>query len=405
MLFKQAFLNLLRHRTRMLLSLLTISGAISAIVLFRGYAADIIESLKEFGVSNQFGHVQVANSKLWDPESQRLKDRLFVYDGRLENLIRDSAGFVSVGPRLSLEGLLNLNESQFAARVIGYEPNIETDIFQGIRIPEGEPFKTGDEREILLGIGLQRRLRAKVGDSVTVITQTVDGVVSALDLKVRGVFATTVSEIDEATAYVPLQLAQRILETKQIESLLVRIEDMDSAETFRDRLAIEMKSQFPNLRVRAWRELANLYNQVEEFYTVQNLVIQVILGILTVLAVMNTVGMTVYERTGEVGTLRALGLKQNEVLHQFLVESSILSFIAACVGSLIGAVMILTLNSAGFTTNLPGASVPIPVKALFQFSAFVWGIMFGTVATFFGTLLPAYKASRMSVVASLRRNI
>lgn len=402
----QAFRNLIRHQTRSLLSLITISSAMASIILFLGYSTDVMVSLKSFGVESQYGHLQIADKKNWNPESQKLKDTLTVVDDQVLKKISELPEFRSMSPRLSLQALLNHDDSQFGARLVGYNPLSETNIFNNVQlIGEAKPFQTGDELEILLGIGLMRRLKAKPGQSLTIVTQTVDGVVNAMDVMVRGSFATSVSEIDDQTAYIPIQLAQKLLETNKIENWIILIKEMDMYSEVSIKIQSILKSDQSELEVKTWKQLANLYNQVEEFYGLQNIIIQIILSTLTFLAVINTVGMTVYERTGEIGTLRALGATKSDIIKQFMTEGLLLAILASLLGFIFGTLAIMALNSSDVFVNLPGSSVPVPLKAEFSIDAYFTAFVCALISTLLGNLIPAIRASQLKIVEALRKNI
>lgn len=402
---KLSFLNLFRHRTRSLLSLLTISGAIVSVVVFRGYSANIVTGLKSFGVENTYGHMQVGNKKLWSPDSQRYKDQLHVLSEEAKKQISQFPEFVSMSPRLSMQALVSHEDTQFGARLVGYDPLHEKELLKGIRLYGGGAFETGEELEILLGSGLRKRLKVNDGDTVSIVGQTVDGVVNAMDLTVRGIFETSLSEVDDQVAYIPLKVAQTLLDTDKVESWVVRFEDMDQALNFKEPLLSKISAIQPELTVKSWLELADLYKQVTEFYDVQNFVIQTILATLTVLAVLNTVGMTVFERTGEIGTLRSLGLRRREIVFQFLAEGFFLSLIASVLGSILAVFAISLINVSGFYMTLPGASIPIPIRADYVLSAFGIAIFLGFFSTLIGTIIPAWRASKLPIVDALRRNI
>ncbi len=405
MIFKLALLNLFRHRARVVLSLLTVSGAIASTIIFRGYSHYVLEELRTYGAENQYGHIQIGHKKLWSPESEKIKDQLFEISESMLGKIKAMPEMVSAAPRLSLQGLVSNGESQFGAKVIGYDPGVETTIRGRLNVIEGDQLARTDDNGILLGSGLRKRVKAKLGDTVSVVTQTVDGVVNASDLTVKGIFQTTVSEVDDHVAFIPLKAAQTLLDTTNVEVWELRIRDMNQAAAVRSVLASAVNEVQPDLVVKSWRDLAHLYNQTEEFFNIQNLIVQLILSALTVLAILNTVGMTVYERTGEIGTMRALGQKRSEVVFQFMIEGFYLSVFGGVFGSLLACLASVLINVGGFATVLPGASVPIPIRTDLVGSAFVLAIGMGLLTTLLGTFVPAWRASRLPVVDALRKNI
>ncbi|MEZ0391142.1 MAG: ABC transporter permease [Pseudobdellovibrionaceae bacterium] len=402
---KLAFLNLFRHRTRSALSLLTISGAIVSVVVFRGYSYNIIQGLRIFGVESQFGHLQIGNEKLWAPSSEKLKDQLSELSENSKKIVSELPGFVSISPRLSLQALVSKGDRQFGAQLVGYDPDQEKSIFKAVKLFGGGAFPSNDVQEILLGTGLQSRLKAENGETVSIVTQTVDGVVNAIDLTVRGTFQTSLAEVDNQVAYVPLKIAQTLLDTDKIENWVIRVADMDGILSEKESFQAKIKSSQPELTVKTWRDLASLYNQVQEFYDVQNFIIQCILSSLTILAVLNTVGMTVFERTGEIGTLRSLGLRRQEIVFQFLSEGILLSLFASVIGSVLAVLVSGLINASGFSMQLPGSSVPVPIRVTFVPSAYGIAIVLGLVSTLIGTIIPAWRASKLPIVDALRRNI
>jgi putative ABC transport system permease protein len=159
------------------------------------------------------------------------------------------------------------------------------------------------------------------------------------------------------------------------------------------------------MTVKTWRDLADMYRRSEEFFRIQNTIVQAILGLLTVLAILNTVGMTVYERTGEIGTVRSLGVTRAGIVSQFMLEGLYLGLLGALIGSALGVVAISGINAAGFMTAMPGASTDIPIQADVVLSAFMIAALMGLFSTLIGTFVPAWRASRLSVVDALRRNM
>jgi putative ABC transport system permease protein len=115
--------------------------------------------------------------------------------------------------------------------------------------------------------------------------------------------------------------------------------------------------------------------------------------------------VTVYERTGEIGTLRSLGLQRRDIIFQFLLEGFYLAFFGGIFGSILGGICVFAINAIKFTTPLPGASSDVLIQADYVFSAFMISILLGMIATLLGTIIPAWRASKLAIVEALRRNI
>jgi putative ABC transport system permease protein len=109
---------------------------------------------------------------------------------------------------------------------------------------------------------------------------------------------------------------------------------------------------------------------------------------------MNTMVMSVFERTREIGVLRALGWRRVRILLMVLRESLALSLLGGLVGLVAGVVMIVMLNRVPFMTGF--------VKARFSVGLFVQALVTALVLGAIGGIYPAWRASRMRPVEALR---
>ena len=91
--------------------------------------------------------------------------------------------------------------------------------------------------------------------------------------------------------------------------------------------------------IKTWRELADFYNGTAAFYVREFAVLQLIILAMVLLSVANTVNMTLHERTGEFGVMRALGRRGADIFRLAVLESAILGLIGATLGVIIGAML------------------------------------------------------------------
>jgi putative ABC transport system permease protein len=156
--------------------------------------------------------------------------------------------------------------------------------------------------------------------------------------------------------------------------------------------------------VRDFGELNPFYGQVVRLFGAIFLFIALVMGVIVLFAVVNTMTMNVMERTSEIGTIRALGLRRGVIRRQFVAEGLILGALGASAGVILALVAAFAINHAGFTWTPPGNANAIPLRVG------VWGrpaLLLGTwfilvlVATV-AALMPANRAARLPVVDALR---
>ena len=401
---KIALRNITRHRLRSLLSICMIAGAVCSIILFQGFSDYSLQALKHIAAENQYGNMQIAADKYWNPGKESRKERMFLLTD-LNHLKDNNPEIERMSGRLSFFGLVSTGDLSVGAKMIGVDSVGEPQFRTSMRVLAGQFFTENAAKEAMVGGLLAKQMNVKPGDNITILTNTIDGVMNAMDLTVSGIFSAGIDEIDGQVIYLPLQITQTILDTPNIDIAVVKFKKLPMAEKNLAKINTELKGSKENLHARSWRELAVLFRQVDNFYGVQNRLIEAILLALMFLGILNTISMTVIERTGEIGTLRSLGESRKDIVSQFALESLILGFIGITSGILFSILVIQTLSAANIMTEMPGASVPFKITINFLFSAVLYASCLAMFTTVFATLIPALRTAKKDIVDALRKNI
>lgn len=401
---KLALRNITRHRLRSLLSVTMIAGAVAAVILFQGFSSYSLESLKIIAAENQFGNMQIAKDKFWNPGKESRSEKLFLLND-LEELKSKFPMIKGLSGRLSFFGLISNGDLSVGGKVIGVDPAGEPQFYKSMKITDGKFFDNNGAKEAMVGKLLAKQMNVAAGDDITVLTNTVDGVMNAMDLKITGIYSAGIDEIDSQVIYLPLNVTQEILDTKLVDIGVLKFDQLEQAEANHFQINEELKKNNPTLFAKSWRELAVLFRQVDKFYSVQNRLIEAILLALMFLGILNTVSMTVVERTGEIGTLRSLGESRKDIVSQFVLESAFLSIIGIVCGILLAAGLIELVERVKIMTEMPGASTPFQIKIFFMMSSVIYASLLASCTTIIATVIPALRASRLDIVEALRKNI
>jgi putative ABC transport system permease protein len=401
---KIALRNIVRHRLRSLLSVGMIAGAVSAIIIFQGFSDYSLQAIKKIAADNQYGHMQIATEKYWSPGKESRKERMFLISD-LEVIKNKHPEVERASGRLSFFGLINNGDLSISAKMIGVDPVGEPQFKHSMRVLSGQFFSDNSAKEVMIGGLLAKQMNVSAGDSVTVLTNTIDGVMNAMDLTVAGIFSAGIDEIDAQIMYLPLATTQTILDTQSIDLAVLKFKELPMAEQNLTSINSDLKSTGGNLRARSWRDLATLFRQVDNFYTIQNRLIEAILLALMFLGILNTISMTVIERTGEIGTLRSLGESSKDIVSQFMLESFFLGIIGFISGLIVSQIIIHAISTANIMTEMPGASMPFKIIINFLYSSVIYSGIISMITTLIATLIPAMRAAKMDIVDALRKNI
>ena len=224
--------------------------------------------------------------------------------------------------RVSFSGLLNNGRSDLAIVGEGLEPDKEARLGTSLMIVSGRQLKAADESGVLLGSGVARALALNARDRVTAVANTTDGATNTIDLEVVGSLPDLLQGLrrtrDQAQPRDRAGAArQRAASTRW--SLRLR---HGRHRPWRRRLPT--KSAAAGLEVKTWEELNDFYAKTVKLYDTQFGVLRLIVLVLVVLCVANSINMSVFERTAEFGTMRALGNRSADVFRLIVTEACLI---------------------------------------------------------------------------------
>ena len=245
------------------------------------------------------------------------------------------------------------------------------------------------------------------GARVDLLAATAGGAPNVVNLNVVRAEPQGVRELDDIYVGLQLPLAQQLVYGRAehratgIVLQLHRTEDMAKA---RARLAALFASRHLDLEVRDFAELNPFYTQVINLFGSIFTFIAAIIGVVVLFTVSNAMGMSVVERTDEIGTTRALGVRRSGIRRQFLLEGAMLGVLGATIGVVLALIAAYFVNRAGITYTPPAQAEPVPLQ-LYMFGAplrvvVVWLVLIA-VATL-AAFLPANRAARLQIVDALR---
>ena len=254
-----------------------------------------------------------------------------------------------------------------------------------------------------MGLGLAANLGVDVGDSVVLVANTAQGGVNAVECRVRGLFATMSKAYDDVALRVPLPTAQKLL---KVDGAHVWALLLDETEQTGPTLAT-LRERFGNqgLVFTEWIDLADFHVKAASLFAKQVGVMRVIIAVIIVLSIFNTMMMSVVERTAEIGTSMALGVKRRRILGMFLVEGAILGAVGGVLGLALGSLLAWMISSIGIPMPPPpGQSWGFLGEVLVSKRLCVEVFLLAVGSTLIASVLPARKASAMIIVDALRFN-
>jgi len=398
--------NVLRNRRRALIALLTIAVSVISLVLSEGFIQWVFWGMREATIQSQLGHIQVMKpgylkAGAANPFNYILSENLTQLDA-----IEAMSGVKLVAPRLLLTGLISHQEATIAFMAEGVDPQKDEELSKALRISAGRNLADSATNEAILGNGLARSLGVAPGDTVVLLTTTSSGGINAVEVQVAGIFVSTNQAYDDASLRLPIKLAQSLTRANGAHLWLVLLNDTEQTDDFLARLHAQFPEAGNGLEFVPWYQQADFYNKTVALFSQQMSVLQIIIGCIIVLSISNILIMSVLERTGEVGTMLAIGLKRRKVLTLFATEGLLLGLIGASLGLVVGYGLAELISAIGIPMPPPpgmeeGYTGEIRVTPEILLHAFSIPL----ITTALAGLYPAWKASRMQIIDALRHNI
>ncbi|WP_426322875.1 ABC transporter permease [Pseudoduganella sp. R-43] len=399
--------NVLRNGRRSLLLGGTIAIGTLALLLFAAYIAASLDGLRESTIRGGLGHAQVS---ALPPADGYVEQQLqYGLDGaersRIETLLAKMDGVRRVAPRLQFSGLVSNGPRTLTFEAQGVDPVRELQAFGTFQLlAQGAPLRAGDEGryQVLVGREMARRLGVRPGQSLTLMTTTVQGSVNAMDVEVAGLLATGIPERDLYALQIPIETAQELLRTRKISHLSVLYQDTAIADAQSAAIAQAIGGK---VRLQRWQELAPLYPQVMALFRNQFIVFGAIIGLIVFLGVAAMTLATIYERGKEIGTLRAMGIPQAMVRRLFMFEGLLQGAFGALAGGTAAWLATLAINAAAIElAPPPGRNVGVPLHLLWLFQPSLVIVLVLPLLAMAAAWLTSRRIGRMPVKAILTSN-
>jgi putative ABC transport system permease protein len=410
-----ALRGLNRNRRRSLVTLLAIAFGFAAITLFAGYTHNVYDGLARQSIHGELlGHLTLfkrgmkTEGKL-DPE-RYMFTRAEV--DTLSGLLANESHIKLIAPRLGFSGLISNGRAStiFIAEAItpsamtALQKNIltEREIASGLYDNIKKQLDPAHPDIVELSSGLVDMLHLKKDGQVAVLTNTLSGQANALDITVGHVFNTGNAGSNDKFAFVSLALAQSLLDAEgRADRLTLLLDDVSQTVAMRRHLSDKLKAAGFDIEIQTWQELSDFYNQVHDMFDmIFGFIFSIVLTVV-VMSVANSMGMTVIERTREIGTLRAIGLKRSGVIRLFTAESMLLSLIGCITGLLLALTVRWGINVANISYTPPNSASAVPLLVDIDAGrlAFTFILMctVGTLAAY----LPARRAAKSDIIDAL----
>lgn len=397
-----AYRDLGRNRRRSILTLVAVALGLGLLVVTVGLMEGAIEGAIENNIFLQTGHLQLRDESYDEDKVSMEWEDLLVDAQGLASQIEEIPEVQAASPVLWASGILGAVDETAGVRVYGIDPLSETSTPFRDGTVKGQFLTPDDRTGVLIGERLASSLGLKVGDQVSLLVNTSGEQPDETVFTIRGLYSTGVPTYDEITIFLPLSKAQAFTRTEgRASAIFILLEDKGEAENVAGAL------RAPQYEVLTWRDLNQVILQaVETSMGVMYLMYLIVLAVVAVV-IANTLLMSVFERTREMGILAALGMKGRQILAMFILEASTLGLVGILFGILLGSLGVYYLATVGWhigeMANVADVAVAYgeTIYAQFAPSETITLSIIAMGIILLASLYPAWLASRLEPIDAL----
>ncbi|MFU8764241.1 MAG: ABC transporter permease [Haliea sp.] len=399
-----AWRNLWRNYRRTLIMLLAIALGVWAMIVMSALMRGMTDQMVRNGLATLPGEAQIHHPEfLLDPS---VVNHIPMPSGSLLEQL-NSAPITAWAARLRVPAVLASEYASRGVTLLGVDPAQEAALGSlPETLLEGRMLEGPEDRGILLGAGLARKLETGLGKRIVLMTQDTQNNVVDRGARVVGIYKARLQGDEERFAWVGRGALQELLALEQeVTEVAVTASDYTAVDAWLPALQASAGSE---LEVLGWTELHTFLGTMLAVQEGFVLVFMVVVFLVLSFGLINTLVMAVFERTRELGLMQALGMRPALILSQVLVESLLLLALGLLLGNGLALATLLPLrDGVDISAVAEGMEMMEMSATLYPLLALDDMLMSTAVVLTLGllaSLLPAWRASRLDPVRALARH-
>lgn len=400
-LLKLAYRNFFRNTRRSIISGISVAIAIAFIIFAQSYFKGIMANISDNIIRLISGHIRITTKEYERRERMiPISEAIDLTPEFYETLTNKEV--LMVLPRIKF-GVL-LGEEELSVPALGYAIDPEKEInISGLngRIIEGS-YIDASTNATIIGNELAKRLDIRVGDTLTLITRTAYDSPTGVNLLVKGIFSIGIGGMDRSMFYIPLSVGQKLLDLEdRATEIVVIVKDPSKA------IDVAREIQLPN----DYSIVPFQYNPLLKYINTFSFVYSIFYAIILIVAcstIANTMIMVVFERTKEIGMMKALGLSNLSIVGLLVTEAGLIGIIGSFLGTIFGGALSYWLKYQGIDLSMMSSSTSadMPFGPVVYLSPtlmiVITGFLFGLFATVIVALLPIRRAAKLEPARALK---
>lgn len=411
MIFRLAYRNIRTNLRRSIITVLAIAMGLMVLILSGTLRTGQYDQMINSGVSQLAGHVVIQKKGF---QEERELEMFVEGHSVLRAQLKEEFPAATITTRSFVGGLLTSTAGSSFATLTAIDPIPELEISEfKDNIIKGE-WLDDDQKGILigqnmadaLGLDYETRLNQKL-----VLNTSINGEMTSQLFRVKGIFRTGVEEMDSFTGYIHYKAAEKLLGKNDVAHQLALhfplVQQSEQAtQDARERIETE------TLDVLSWQEALPEIVAMIEMDNVSNEIINLILFFIVAMGILNTMLMSVLERTQQFGVMLAIGMKADALIKMILIEALMLGLFGVVLGLVLGVAVSYPLveNGLDFSEAMgENYSFSGAVTSAVMYGKYNWAlnakyVLIAMIFTLISAIYPAGKIRKLKAIDAMRHH-
>ncbi|HNT28542.1 MAG TPA: FtsX-like permease family protein, partial [bacterium] len=311
-------------------------------------------------------------------------------------------------PRIHSSALAFVETKTTGVKLIGIDPDREKRTTRlAAKVSEGAFLPATAAKQALIGRNVADVLKAKVGSELVLISQGADGSVANDLFTVGGILGDAKDTSEQNNVYLHITDAQDYLMLGgKIHEIAVLFADHKKAEKMTERLGATLATAgFRDLSAESWMEVEPEFYRTMQADRKGDNISQFIIMLIVAVGVLNTVLMTVLERTREYGVMAAIGTSPRRIFSLIVIETAMLALASCLIGAFLASFALWYFVAVGISYPEPVTIAGLTLTTLrSEFSAIAYykPLLIVVLTAVLVSVLPAIRAARIRPIDALR---
>ena len=385
--FKTAFRSLIGNGLKTRLNVLVLSMSFELIIILQG----ILKGWSNQAVDDTVKW-EIAGGEYWQSKYDPFDP--FTFDSstvEIPAVFKKDVDNRKIEPILLTQGSIYPQGRMQGVLLKGIRPDQKL-----LQIPTQKLIAKNDEIPVVLGAFMAKQTKLHLNDLVTLRWRDKNGTFEAADIRVVGIFKTSIPTVDNGILWIPLDRLQKMTMNTNCANLLIK--------------SPELKTQtISSWEFKSVEKLTESTMMLVKAKSVGTSFMYIIFLLLAMLAIFDTQTLSIFRRQREIGTFIALGMTKRQVVWHFTLEGTINAILAFAVGIIWGAPIMYYMVVYGYSFNMDASEIGVPMADT-MYATITPGLVINTmifilIVTAIVSYLPARKIAKMNPTDAIKGKV